>query len=76
MFDLWDYPGEDIVVFNVFYLRESPAGWNVATRKMVYRAIYEEALVAMLADTGFSDIEIIRELDGDRLPFDFYICRK
>jgi len=76
VFDLWDYPEEDIVVFNVFYLREGPAGWDVVTRKMVYRAIYAEGLVAMLAETGFSDIEIIRELDGDRLPFDFYICRK
>ena len=76
VFDLWDYPEEDIVVFNVFYLREGAGGWDVATRKMVYRAIYKEALVAMLADTGFSDIEVIRELDGERLPFDFYICRK
>lgn len=76
VFDLWDYPEEDIVVFNVFYLREGPAGWDVATRKMVYRAIYEETLVGVLAGTGFSDIEIIRELDGDRLPFDFYISRK
>lgn len=76
VFDLWEYPEDDIVVFNVFYLREGPAGWDVVTRKMVYRAIYEEALVTMLSDTGFSDIEIIRESDGDRLPFDFYICRK
>ncbi len=76
VFDLWDYPEEDIVVFNVFYLREGPAGWDVTTSKMVYRAIYAEALVAMLADAGFNDIEVIRELDGDRLPFDFYICRK
>ncbi len=76
VFDLWDYQADDIVVFNVFYLQEGAAGWNVTTRKMVYRAIYKEALVGMLADTGFSGIKIIRELDGDRLPFDFYICRK
>ncbi len=76
VFDLWDYPAEDIVVFNVFYLKEGAAGWEVITRKMVYRAIYEEALVDMLAETGFSDIEIVRELGGNRLPFDFYICRK
>ncbi len=76
VFDLWDYPEEDIVVFNVFYLKESPAGWDVATRKMVYRAIYPEALMTMLADTGFRDIETVCEQDGVRLPFDFYICRK
>lgn len=76
VFDLWDYPEKDIVVFNVFYLTESPAGWAMVTRKMVYRAIYEKAFVAMLAGIGFKDIEIIRELDGERLPFVFYLCRK
>jgi ubiquinone/menaquinone biosynthesis C-methylase UbiE len=76
VFDLWDYPEKDIVVFNVFYLKEGTDGWNVATRKMVYRAIYQERLVAMLTETGFRDIEILREMDGTRLPFDFYICRK
>jgi len=76
VFDLWDYPGDDIVVFNVFYLKESPDGWQVANRKMVYRAIYPERLAAMLAETGFRDMEMIREMDGRRLPFDFYLCRK
>ncbi|MCP3955827.1 MAG: class I SAM-dependent methyltransferase [Desulfobacterales bacterium] len=76
VFDLWDYPSKDIVVFNVFYLKEGPGGWDVATRKMVYRAIYPEDLVALLTETGFSDIEVVRELNGTSLPFNFYICRK
>jgi len=76
VFDLWEYPREDIVVFNVFYLREGEQGWSVVTRKMVYRALYPEQLVALLAESGFKDVDIIREVDGDRLPFDFYLCRK
>jgi glycine/sarcosine N-methyltransferase len=76
VFDLWDYPAEDIVVFNVFYLKEGPDGWEVVTRKMVYRALFQENLTAMLTETGFNDIEVVRELDGASLPFDFYISRK
>lgn len=76
VFDLWDYPGRDMVVFNVFYLKEGSKGWRVATRKMVYRAIYERDMVTMLAETGFRDIQIVKELDGVSLPFHFYICRK
>lgn len=76
VFDLWEYPEKDLVVFNVFYLKEGPDGWAVDTRKMVYRAIYPEDLVDMLTETGFCDIEVVRELEGARLPFDFYVCRK
>lgn len=76
VFDLWEYPREDIVVFNVFYLQEGAQGWSVATRKMVYRALYPEQLVGLLARSGFQDVDIIREVDGNRLPFDFYVCRK
>lgn len=76
VFDLWEYPTEDIVVFNVFYLQEGPGGWEVTTRKMVYRAIYSENLVAMLTKAGFRDVQIVREMNGNRLPFDFYISHK
>lgn len=76
VFDLWEYPREDIVVFNVFYLQEGAQGWRVTTRKMVYRALYPEQLVALLRESGFQDVDIIREMNGDRLPFDFYLCRR
>jgi len=76
VFDLWEYPREDIVVFNVFYLQEGAQGWSVATRKMVYRALYPEQLTGLLAESGFKDVDIIREADGNRLPFDFYLYRK
>jgi glycine/sarcosine N-methyltransferase len=76
VFDLWEYPADGIVVFNVFYLQEGPDGWEVTTRKMVYRAIYSEDLVAMLTEAGFRDVQIIRELNSKKLPFDFYISHK
>ncbi|PLX80025.1 MAG: class I SAM-dependent methyltransferase [Desulfuromonas sp.] len=76
VFDLWEYPSDEIVVFNVFFLEEGPTGWEVVTREMVYRAIFSEDLVAMLKEAGFKDVEIVRDLNSNKLPFDFYISRR
>jgi SAM-dependent methyltransferase len=76
IFDLWDYPGDQIVVCEVFYLKESPQGWRVVNRKMVLRAIFEADLVALLEQVGFKNIHIDRDLKDERFPFDYYVCRK
>lgn len=76
IFDLWDYVDGNIVVFNVFYLKETGQGWNVVNRKMVLRAIFEADLIALLEQTGFRDIVADRDMQDERFPFDYYICRK
>lgn len=75
VFDLWDYPEPDVVKFNVFYLSEGEAGWAVRCREMVYRAIYRDRLVPLLKDVGFAVVDVVSEIDGRPLPFDYYLCR-
>ncbi len=76
VFDLWDYPEPDVVKFNVFYLTEGDAGWDVRCREMVYRAIYRHHLVPLLKEAGFSTVEVVTAIDGQPLPFDYYLCLK
>ena len=41
IFDVWDYLEDEILVFNVFYLREQEQGWDVNCRRMVFRPILQ-----------------------------------
>ncbi|MBI9082830.1 MAG: class I SAM-dependent methyltransferase [Desulfobacterales bacterium] len=76
VFDVWDYLENGLVRFNVFFLKENDGGWDVACRQMVYRALYREDLTAELSRCGFKEIEILDRLDGEPLPFDFYVCSR
>lgn len=76
VFDVWDYEDDIFVVFTVFFLRECSSGWDVKTRRMVYRPIYREDMVQALAETGFVDVERRDSLDGKGLDFDYYLARK
>lgn len=76
VFDLWDYENDDVVIFNVFFLYEQDSGWKVNCRKMVWRALYRERFTNALTNAGFRNIHVITELDGETLPFNFYICKK
>lgn len=76
IFDVWDYMEDEILVFNVFYLREKEDGWDVNCRRMVFKALYSDHIIRALKHTGFSQIEVVKSLDGIPLQFDFYICQK
>lgn len=76
IFDLWDYEDDQFVVFTVFFLQEGASGWDVKTRRMVYRSIYREDMIQALNETGFTDVERIDRLDGNDLNFDYYLARK
>ena len=76
VFDVWDYLDSGLVRFNVFFLKEKDGGWDVACRQMVYRALYREELTAELGRCGFQVVEILDQLDGEPLPFDFYVCSR
>jgi glycine/sarcosine N-methyltransferase len=76
VFDVWDYPENGLVRFNVFFLKENEAGWETACRQMVYRAMYRDDLTAELKRAGFHLADVVEELDGTLLPFDFYVCTK
>lgn len=76
VFDVWDYVDEGRIRFNVFFLRETGEGWDVACRKMVYQALYREDLVAELKRAGFTRVEVLERFDGEPLQFDFYICSR
>ena len=76
IFDVWDYLENEILVFNVFYLREQDEGWDVNCRRMVYRRILRDDLISALKHAGFGRIDVVKSLDGNPLPFDFYICQK
>jgi len=76
IFDVWDYLENEILVFNVFYLREQDKGWDVNCRRMVYRPIFRDDLISALKHAGFGRIDVVKSLDGIPLQFDFYICQK
>lgn len=76
IFDVWDYDGEEFVVFTVFFLRETASGWDVKTRRMVYRPVYRDGMIRALQDAGFTDVERVDSLDGKSLDFDYYLARK
>jgi len=43
---------------------------------MVYRAVYSEDFLRLLREAGFKEVRLIKELAGQALPFDHYVCRK
>lgn len=75
VFDLWDYQ-EEFVTFTVLFVREGSAGWSVTCHPMVYRAIYSNDFIRILREVGFNQVELIKQLDGQSLQFDYYICSK
>jgi len=75
VFDLWDYHGE-FVTFEVLFVQEDDVGWSVRSRPMVYRAVYSEDFIRLLRAAGFAEVRLIRELAGQVLPFDHYVCLK
>jgi SAM-dependent methyltransferase len=76
IFDVWDYHGDELVTFNVFFLREEASGWRADCHPMVLRALYREDLKAALQRSGFRSVDILDNLDGNPLQFDFYLCGK
>ncbi|MBP9805074.1 MAG: class I SAM-dependent methyltransferase [Candidatus Accumulibacter sp.] len=75
VFDLWNYHGE-FVTFEVLFVQENSPGWSVRSRPMVYRAVYSEDFLRLLREAGFREVRLIKELAGQALPFDHYVCRK
>lgn len=75
VFDLWDYHGE-FVTFEVLFVQEDEVGWSVRSRPMVYRAVYSEDFIRLLRAAGFAEVRLIRQLAGQELPFEHYVCLK
>ena len=75
VFDVWDYQNDEFLCLNVFYLYEQESGWKAECRPMVYRAIYTDDFIRILKHTGFGKVDVINNLDGVPLQFDYYICK-
>lgn len=73
VFDVWDYAEDEFVVFNIFFLQERESGWDVSSRRMVYRAVYRNEMISALKQTGFGEVVVVDSLDGKPLDFDYYI---
>jgi len=62
-FDVWRYPAPDVMVMEVFVLRERKGRWRVRRREVVHRMIRRAEFESAAARAGFGRIGLT-DLDG------------
>jgi len=75
VFDIWEYPEDQFLKCNVFFVTGAGQDWSATCRPLVFKALYRNDMKRLLKNTGFATCDVVSEVDGVRLQFDHYICR-